>query len=204
MASSHGDIIVLNCSPVFNRLIEGTTPMVSYEVKRNAYDKPYYLADGIYPNWITLVKTICNPQTEKEKRFANMQEVYEDARGCEKRCGAGIWCAPNSVSYCLSPSANLVSRPCITWWTVVWGTTWLWPQWTWMGLSGWVSWAKPRGRTWEELQQYFQTTFTQIWLTNIEHWLAMKRWWVVNLISFYLLIMNYTLSIFMHDNAFRL
>jgi lipopolysaccharide biosynthesis glycosyltransferase len=41
----------------------------------NAYDKPYYLVDGIYPDWTTLVKTIHNPQIEKEKRFFKMQEA---------------------------------------------------------------------------------------------------------------------------------
>lgn len=48
--------------------------MVHYEITSNAYDKPYYLADSIYSNWATLVKTIREPATEK-KRFAKQQEA---------------------------------------------------------------------------------------------------------------------------------
>ena len=34
----------------------------------------YYLADGIYPNWLTFVKTILCPQGLKKKYFAKAQE----------------------------------------------------------------------------------------------------------------------------------
>jgi hypothetical protein len=64
MASFNNDINVLHRSPVFNRLMQGKAPRVSYEVNGNEYDKPYYFVDGIYPNWDTLVKTVCNPNTK--------------------------------------------------------------------------------------------------------------------------------------------
>jgi hypothetical protein len=75
VAGSHNNINVLNWSLVFNRLMEDIAPKVSYEINDNAYDEPYYLVDGIYPDWTTLVKTISNPQTEKYTSFAEVQEA---------------------------------------------------------------------------------------------------------------------------------
>jgi hypothetical protein len=37
--------------------------------------KPYYLVGDIYPSQATLAKTTRDPQTGKEKRFANQQEI---------------------------------------------------------------------------------------------------------------------------------
>jgi hypothetical protein len=47
MSGFHNDVNVLNFSPVSNRLMEGTPPMVRCEINDNAYDKQYYLSDDI-------------------------------------------------------------------------------------------------------------------------------------------------------------
>jgi hypothetical protein len=75
MACSNNDINVLRSSPVFNRLMQGKAPQMSYEINENIYGKLYYLVDGIYPNWVTPVKTVHNSNTEKMNRFATMQEA---------------------------------------------------------------------------------------------------------------------------------
>jgi hypothetical protein len=69
MDGSHNDINMLHRSLVFSKLVEGNAPVVSYAINDNAYDKPYYLLNGIYLDWATLLKTVCKPTTEKTKRF---------------------------------------------------------------------------------------------------------------------------------------
>jgi hypothetical protein len=67
LPGSLNDINVLNRSPVFSALLNGNTPEVEFVINGNRYNKGYYLADGIYPNYATLVKTISAPQSHKKK-----------------------------------------------------------------------------------------------------------------------------------------
>lgn len=74
VAGSNNDINVINQSPVFTDLLWGRAPRVNFMVNGHWYDKGYYLADGIYPEWATLVKSIKLPQSPKQRLFANAQE----------------------------------------------------------------------------------------------------------------------------------
>jgi hypothetical protein len=73
-AGSNNDINVLNDGHLFDEVISGRDYTVEYEVNGNRYTQPYYLVDGIYPNWSRFVKTIRRPKEDKHKLFAKFQE----------------------------------------------------------------------------------------------------------------------------------
>ena len=74
VAGSNNDINVLNRSPLFTEVLQGRAPEVHFTVNGTGYNMGYYLADGIYPEWATFVKTIPLPQCEKDKLYAEHQE----------------------------------------------------------------------------------------------------------------------------------
>ncbi|XP_057804527.1 uncharacterized protein LOC131019919 [Salvia miltiorrhiza] len=74
MPGSNNDINVLERSHLFSDLARGITPPANYVIQGKEYSVGYYLADGIYPKWSTLVQTIHEPRTAKKKHFATRQE----------------------------------------------------------------------------------------------------------------------------------
>jgi hypothetical protein len=100
-AGSNNDINVLNKSTLFTQKLREEAPRVQFEVNRNKYDIGYYLADGIYPEWAAITKTIASPQNDKERCFAKRQE---SVRKCVE-CSFGV----------LQSRFNIIHRPARLW-----------------------------------------------------------------------------------------
>jgi hypothetical protein len=73
-AGSNNDINVLNQSTVFINELKGQVPRVQYMVNGNQYSTGYFLANGIYPEWVVFVKSIRLPINDKEKLYTEEQE----------------------------------------------------------------------------------------------------------------------------------
>ncbi|CAA7034456.1 unnamed protein product [Microthlaspi erraticum] len=69
------DINVLHRSPVFDDILEGRAPKVSFSVNGHRYKMAYYLTDGIYPEWSTFVKPIPQPGEPKAKLFCAINRL---------------------------------------------------------------------------------------------------------------------------------
>ncbi|XP_048618736.1 putative nuclease HARBI1 isoform X1 [Brassica napus] len=69
------DINVLDRSPVFDDIIKGQAPNVTFSVNGREYHMAYYLTDGIYPKWATFIQSIPLPQGPKAVLFAQRQEA---------------------------------------------------------------------------------------------------------------------------------
>uniref|UniRef100_A0A0D3DQQ1 DDE Tnp4 domain-containing protein n=1 Tax=Brassica oleracea var. oleracea TaxID=109376 RepID=A0A0D3DQQ1_BRAOL len=69
------DINVLDRSPIFDDIINGQAPQVTYSVNGRQYHLAYYLTDGIYPKWATLIQSIPIPQSPQAVLFAQRQEA---------------------------------------------------------------------------------------------------------------------------------
>jgi hypothetical protein len=75
VAGTHNDINVLMRPHVFAKLAEGQASAVNFEINDNSYNKGYYPADGIYPQWSIFVKTIHAPNSKMQSHFAKCQEA---------------------------------------------------------------------------------------------------------------------------------
>ncbi|XP_071687238.1 protein ALP1-like [Rutidosis leptorrhynchoides] len=74
MAGANNDINVLNASPLFNSIKDGTAPPSPFDVNGHHYDRGYYLGDGIYLDWAMLVKAPHSPIDEPQKKIKRFQE----------------------------------------------------------------------------------------------------------------------------------
>ncbi|WVZ91718.1 hypothetical protein U9M48_037851 [Paspalum notatum var. saurae] len=77
---------VLHQSPLFDDLASGKAPNVEFTVNGNTYHMGYYLGDGIYPEWATIVKSIPVPLSDPQKVFSKKVAQYRK----DVECAFGI------------------------------------------------------------------------------------------------------------------
>ncbi|XP_026397122.1 uncharacterized protein LOC113291847 [Papaver somniferum] len=101
MEGSQNDINVLHKSPLFEYLKYEISPHVNFAINGNHYTHGYYLADGIYLKWSTLVQCYRQPPASEMSRSysylnskqMNLRKDVERAFGILKRKFA-IICGP--------------------------------------------------------------------------------------------------------------
>lgn len=82
-------------------ILTGTEDLVEFQVNGNSYTQAYYLADGIYPNWPVLIKTLRHATDPAGKLFSTLQEAAR--KDIERAFGV------------LQARWGMVSQPCRLW-----------------------------------------------------------------------------------------
>ncbi|GKB89338.1 ALP1-like protein isoform X1 [Tanacetum coccineum] len=75
VSGANNDLNVLYGSPLFDDEIADIAPECPFIVNGHTYRKCYYLADGIYPEWSTFVKTFSVTRDAKTFKFKTIQEA---------------------------------------------------------------------------------------------------------------------------------
>jgi len=114
MPGSHNDINVLHRSPLFANLAEGTAPQVNYTINGHDYTMGYSLADGIYPSWATLVKSISLPMGNKRKYFAKAQEAArKDVERAFRVLQSRFAIVRGPARICDNETLGMIMRACV-------------------------------------------------------------------------------------------
>ena len=79
LPGSNNDLNVLYKSNIFEDLKKGFAPQCNFTINGNHYTQGYYLADGIYPEWSTMVQAYKQvghgPTTSKDMQYFNTQQM---------------------------------------------------------------------------------------------------------------------------------
>nr|GEV46762.1 hypothetical protein [Tanacetum cinerariifolium] len=84
---SNNDVNVLRQSPVLNDLKVGKAPEVPFVANDVTYKWGYYLTDGIYPEWVVLMKSIAQPGSNDVKRIRYTQAHEATRKDVERAFG---------------------------------------------------------------------------------------------------------------------
>nr|GEW03449.1 protein ALP1-like isoform X1 [Tanacetum cinerariifolium] len=101
VACTNNDLTVLNHSPLFDDLLDDISLVVPFEVNGVTFEKGYYLANGIYPQWAAFVKSFTVARDERNAVFKRRQE---SARNDVKRA-FGV----------LQGRRHIIAQPVLAW-----------------------------------------------------------------------------------------
>ncbi|GJR44665.1 probable histone H2A variant 3 [Tanacetum coccineum] len=74
IAGANNDLPVLNNSPLFDDLLDDIDPVAPFKCNGVKFEKGYYLADDIYPQWASFVKSFTVASSEKNVLYKRKQE----------------------------------------------------------------------------------------------------------------------------------
>nr|GEW62966.1 protein ALP1-like [Tanacetum cinerariifolium] len=74
VAGANNDLTVLNHSPLFDDLLDDIALVAPFECNGVTFEKGYYLADNIYPQWSSFVKSFTVANSVKNALFKRKQE----------------------------------------------------------------------------------------------------------------------------------
>ncbi|GJS90532.1 serine/threonine-protein kinase ATR [Tanacetum coccineum] len=74
VAGANNDLTVLNNSLLFDDLLDDVAPMAPFECNGVAFEKGYYLADDIYPQWGIMSKPLLRGNISASSKFYWMKE----------------------------------------------------------------------------------------------------------------------------------
>ena len=77
MPGPNNDLNVLDASPILSEYLGDDAPEVEFEVDGRKYSCPYWLADGIYPEYKCFVKTFAEPIGVEQLIYAKAQEAVQ-------------------------------------------------------------------------------------------------------------------------------
>ncbi|GKB96586.1 ALP1-like protein [Tanacetum coccineum] len=86
VAGANNDIYILDNSPLFDDLLDDKAPVAPYVINGVGFVKGYYLADGIYPQWSTFVKSFTVANDSKHAYFKKRQESARK----DVKCAFGV------------------------------------------------------------------------------------------------------------------
>nr|GEV69411.1 hypothetical protein [Tanacetum cinerariifolium] len=82
---SNNDVNILRQSPILNDLKVGKASEVSFVANDVTYKWGYYLTDGIYPEWVVLMKSISQPRSNDVKRIRYKKRMKQQEKMWNER-----------------------------------------------------------------------------------------------------------------------